>query len=142
MKFPRNIFFILFTCLSTLVFGQNYGNQSRFSFCKHTGETISLNDLNKCKTVVSKNKNVEIKSFVVAVFIKVKSDTLFTVSGFEEGGIYRDFKITGNVLSKEVLDFFKQKQEEKQHLKIEITDIIAVENGKEGNYDGFVFYLH
>jgi len=128
MKSPQNVFLILFICLST--------------FCKHTNETISLNDLNKCKTVVSKNKNVEVKSFVVAVFIKVKADTLSTIVDDGATGLYREFKITGNVLSKEVLDFFKQKQEEKQYLKIEITDVIAVENGNEGNYDGFVFYLH
>lgn len=143
MKSPQNVFLILFICLSTFVFGQNYGNQRRFSFCKHTGETISLNDLNKCKTLVSKNKNVEIKSFVIDIFIKVKIDTVLVLPDDDFiTGLYREFKITGDVLSQEVFDFLKKKLEEKEHLKIEITDIIAVENGKEGNYDGFVFYLH
>lgn len=143
MKLKKNIFVvILFVCFSVFAFGQSYGNYSLFSFCKHKAETISFNDLQKCKTLVSKNKNLEIKSFIVSIFIKVKSDTLSTATGFEEGGLYREYKIMGNALSKEALDFFKQKLEEKEHLKVEITDIIALENGKEGKYDGFVFYLH
>lgn len=142
MKSIQNIFSISCIFLSTLAFGQNYGNQSRFSFCKHASETISLKDLNKCKTLVSKDKNVQIKSYIVLIFIKIKSDTLSTIPDDARTGLYIQYRITGNVLSEEVLKFFKQKLEEKEHLKIEITDIIAVENGKEGKYDGFVFYLH
>lgn len=142
MKSTRNIFVILFIFISIAVFGQNYGNQSRFSFCKHTHETIALKELQQCKTLMPKNKNVEIKSYVISIYIKDETDTASVNSIDETSGLFRDFTITGNLLSKEVLDFLKQKLEEKEHLKIEVTEIVAIENNKEGKYDGFVFYLH
>jgi len=52
---------------SSFICAQNEGG---FSFCKFTGETISLVNLEKCPVLDSRNKKLELKSFKVSVFVK------------------------------------------------------------------------
>lgn len=53
------------------LFAQSYAS-SMFTFCKQKGETITLEELKKCPELVSKNKTLEVKSYIVAIHILVR----------------------------------------------------------------------
>lgn len=120
---------------SSFIFGQNEGG---FSFCKFTGETIALANLEKCPVLASRNKKLELKSFKVSVF--VKNENFETPTEDANDGLYMDFPIIGNKLTNEVLEFFKKPH--KSHLRVTIADIVASDSGTENKYEGFTFYLH
>lgn len=105
-------------------------NDNVFSFCKLTGETINFVDLEKCPTLISNNKKLELKSFTLSVLVK-------SIENPE--GLFLDFDIIGNTLTKEVLEFFKKPHN--THLKVFVESIAAIESGIENKYPGFTFYL-
>lgn len=104
------------------------------------GETITIAELDKCPKLSPKNKNVEVKSFTVDIFVKSNTEMPENISEFGKDGLFLEYKIKGDTLSEEVFEYFRKAGN--SHLKIVIDDIVAIENGKEGKYPGFTFYLH
>lgn len=134
------VFFIGLFC-KQFSSAQSY-NSGRFTFCRQTGETITLADLKRCPQLIAKNKKLEVKSYLVAIYVpatdsdKDSLKEIFT----DISGVYLEYKISGNKLTTEVLDYFEKHLD--SHMKIIIDDVVALDKGKEGEYEGFVFYLH
>ena len=139
----RNSLIIVSVCLfcSSVLFAQNYAS-GMFTFCKQTGETLSLQELKKCPDLVSKNKKLEVQSYIIAIYCPITEsdpDSLKDIFA-DMTGAYLEYKITGSKLTDDVFKYFDKHRG--AHLKIIIDDVVATDKGKEGKYEGFVFYLH
>lgn len=126
---------------NTSFFAQNYAS-GMFTFCKQKGETITLEDLKKCPELVSKNKKLDVQSYTIAIYCLIpESDRDSLKEIFADiTGAYLEYKIAGSKLTQEVFNYFDKHRG--THLKIIIDDVVAIEKGAEGKYEGFVFYLH
>jgi hypothetical protein len=85
---------------------------SEITICKHTENTFTLADLEKCSMLVPVDEKIKVKSFVVSLLIKEKS-----------GDVFKDIAVNGNYFSKEALDAIKSSKDKIS--KIVIDEVIV-----------------
>lgn len=59
-----------------------------FSFCDKKGETIELKELKKCQKLTVSNKKVEIKSYLVAIPVKMDQDNIADITQLDKEVMY------------------------------------------------------
>ncbi|MFY9309730.1 MAG: hypothetical protein WAQ28_11845 [Bacteroidia bacterium] len=138
---PIVIIFCFCLFCNSAVLAQSYSG-GMFTFCRQTTETLELAELKKCPALISKNKKLEVQSYTIAIFCPVTEDIQDSLKDIftDITGIYLEYEIKGSELTQEVFDYLDKHHN--MHLQITIDDIVAIDKGKEGRYEGFVFYLH
>ncbi|MCW3104007.1 MAG: hypothetical protein JWO09_2447 [Bacteroidetes bacterium] len=106
----------LFTVVSITATAQD--KKSAVSICKTEKASYSIEDLEKCNMLVTKDEKTKVKSFKVMILVK----------GDAGKDAFMDYQVSGNVFSSQVLEAMKAKKG--RISKIIIEEVIAVDVNK------------
>ncbi|MCW3072216.1 MAG: hypothetical protein JWO44_2106 [Bacteroidetes bacterium] len=91
---------------------------SAVSICKSEKTSFSIEELEKCNMLITRDEKIKVKSFKVSILVK----------GNDGKDVFIDYSVTGNVFSGEVLETLKAKKGKIS--KVIIEDVIAVDVNK------------
>jgi hypothetical protein len=94
--------------------------KSEITICKHTENTFTLAELEKCNMLLPIDESVKVKSFVVSLLLKEKT-----------GDVYRDFQVNGNNFSPEVLEVIKSSKDKISKILIENVKVVDAKKNEK-----------